>query len=703
MYTCPMHPEVRKEREGLCPECGMKLVPENEASPMCCAGHETHGKKGHGGHKSHGNVFLKKFWVTAVLTVPILIYAEAIQGFFKFTPPEFQGKEYLSLVLGTIVFFYAGSVFLISAWREIKGKSPGMMTLIALAISVAYVWSVVATFTGEMPLFWELATLIAIMLLGHWLEAKSVSIAQGALKELAKLLPDTAEVIRNGKKEEVRLEELKKGDNIFVRPGGRIPADGKVIEGTSETDESMITGESKPVTKEKGSEVIGGTINGDGALTIEVTRIGDDTFLSGVMRLVEEAQGSKSKLQKLSDRAAFYLTIVAISAGLITFFAWTIIAGNPIEAIRRLVAVMVIACPHALGLAIPLVAVISTAKAAKNGFLIKNRIAFEAARNVDTVLFDKTGTLTKGEYGVQAVLAHNDHDNDDDKKNILRLAAAVDAHSEHPIAKAMVKEAEARSISLPEVRNFIRVPGKGAKGEVEGKTVWVGGERIIEEAGGEIPEELKTKGEEYRKKGHTIIYVLKSRELVGAIALADVIREESKEAVQALHKAGISVAMVTGDSEDVAKWVAEELEIDSYFANVLPEEKIEKVKLLQKEGKKVAMVGDGINDAPALMQANVGIAIGAGTNVAIESAGIILMRSNPKDIAKLITLSKLTFSKMIQNLFWAAGYNVVAIPLAGGALASYGIVLEPAVAAIFMSASTVIVAINALLLKRRKI
>ncbi|MDO8752089.1 MAG: copper-translocating P-type ATPase [Candidatus Wolfebacteria bacterium] len=684
----------------------MALVKARNPNPP--AGGETRKDDGMGKHKSHGNVFLKKFWVTAVLTVPILIYAEAIQGFFKFTPPEFQGKEYLSLVLGTIVFFYAGSVFLTSAWREIKGKSPGMMTLIALAISVAYVWSVVATFTGEMPLFWELATLIAIMLLGHWLEAKSVSIAQGALKELAKLLPDTAEVIRNGKKEEVRLEELKKGDNIFVRPGGRIPADGKVIEGISETDESMITGESKPVTKEKGSEVIGGTINGDGALTIEVTRIGDDTFLSGVMRLVEEAQGSKSKLQKLSDRAAFYLTIVAISAGLITFFAWTIIAGNPIEAIRRLVAVMVIACPHALGLAIPLVAVISTAKAAKNGFLIKNRIAFEAARKVDTVLFDKTGTLTKGEYGVQTIISNSPAlpagrqfliSNDD----ILRLAAAVDAHSEHPIAKAMVKEAEARSISLPEVRNFIRVPGKGAKGEVEGKTVWVGGERIIEEAGGEIPEELKTKGEEYRKKGHTIIYVLKSRELVGAIALADVIREESKEAVQALHKAGISVAMVTGDSEDVAKWVAEELEIDSYFANVLPEEKIEKVKLLQKEGKKVAMVGDGINDAPALMQANVGIAIGAGTNVAIESAGIILMRSNPKDIAKLITLSKLTFSKMIQNLFWAAGYNVVAIPLAGGALASYGIVLEPAVAAIFMSASTVIVAINALLLKRRKI
>lgn len=664
MYTCPMHPEVRQEKPGMCPECGMSLVAEKgkKAEPK----HEGAGR--HAGHSTR--MFLRKFWVSLVLTIPILAYSSLPELLLGIEVPQFPGSEYLALILGSVIFFYGGWVFLTGAQKELRAFLPGMMTLIALAISAAYLWSVYAVFFGKESLFWELATLITIMLLGHWIEMKAVQGARGALQELAKLLPDTAEVMRNGKTVIVPLKELRVGDVVLVKPGAKIPADGLVIEGQSEVDESVATGESKLVAKKIGSEVIAGTLNGDGSLQIRVTKIGEHTFLAGVMRLVAEAQASKSRLQILSDKAALVLTGVAVLAGSTTLIAW-LFAGEGVSfAVARLVAVLVIACPHALGLAVPLVAAISTNMAAKHGFLVKQRLALEAARNVDIVLFDKTGTLTKGEFGVSRT-----------EDPVLRLAASVDAHSEHSVAKALVAEARKRGLLLLPVQDFSRIPGKGAKGIIEGV-------------------EIRVEGSD-SASAETIISVFKGNENLGTIALVDVIREESREAVQNLKAMGIEVAMITGDSEGVASWVARELGIGEYFAKVLPHQKSEKVKILQSKGKKVAMVGDGINDAPALTQADLGIAVGAGTNVAIESAGIILMRNDPRDIPKIIRLSKLTFGKMIQNLFWATGYNVVAMPLAAGALAFKGIVLEPALAALFMSLSTVIVAVNAVLLRKK--
>ncbi len=630
--------------------------------------------------KHSTQMFLRKFWVSFVLTVPVVLYSDILNTLFGFEAPTFPGSGYIPFVFGSMVFFYGGWVFLAGAGRELKARLPGMMTLIGLAISAAYLWSVYAVLSGKsQDLFWELTTLITIMLLGHYFEMRAVSGVQSALKELSKLLPDDAEVIRDERTEKVPLSELKVGDLVFVRPGGRIPADGVVIEGRSETNESMMTGESAPVPKKEGDDVIAGTSNGDGSLKIKITKIGENTFLAGVMRLVEEAQASKSRLQILSDQAAFYLTLVAILTGGLTFVLWLLARSGFGFAMERLVAVLVIACPHALGLAVPLVASISTTLAARHGFLVKQRLALESARKVDIVLFDKTGTLTRGEYGVIEVT-----DNE-----VLRLAASVDAHSEHFIAKAIVAEAKKRGLKLSEVKDFRRLPGKGVSGIVDGKNLIVGGEAVLEN----IPK--ITKG------GNTIIYVVADGKLLGSIALADVIREESKEAVADLKKMGIKVAMLTGDSEEVAKGVGDEIGIDEYFARVLPHEKSEKVKILQERGLKVAMVGDGINDAPALTQADLGVAIGAGTNVAIESAGIILVRNDPRDIVKIIKLSRLTYTKMLQNLFWATGYNVVALPLAAGILYSKGIVLEPALAALFMSLSTVIVAVNALLLRGR--
>ena len=651
----------------------------------------------HVGHSTA--MFFRKFWVSLILTVPVVLYADVVENVFRWSPPNFPGSVFLSLVLGSVVFFYGGWVFLAGAWREIKGRLPGMMTLIGIAITAAYLWSVYAVFVGVETLFWELTTLITIMLLGHWLEMRAVSGAQGALKELSKLLPDVAEVLRNGTSEIVSISELKEGDRVLVKPGAKIPADGTVMDGDSDVDESMVTGESKPVPKKNGDAVIAGTINGDGALKISVSNIGEKTFLAGVMRLVAEAQASRSRLQVLSDRAAFYLTIIAVVGGLITLVAWLMAGADVAFAVARLVAVLVIACPHALGLAVPLVASISTTKAAQNGLLVKQRLALESARTIDIVLFDKTGTLTRGAFGVIDIWSLDSTRKDD----VLALAASLDALSEHPIARAVVAEAKKRGLVLNEPKKFEALKGRGVQAMLGETEVMVGGPALLESIDIQIPVELEKSIIEAGKKGQTVIFTVQERKLIGAIALSDVIREESREAIRELKEIGVKTSMITGDSEDVARWVSDELGIDEYFARVLPSEKSEKVKELQRRGLKVAMVGDGINDAPALTQADLGIAIGAGTNVAIESAGIILVRNDPRDIIKIVRLSQMTYVKMIQNLFWATGYNIVALPLAAGVLAFKGIILEPALAAVFMSVSTVIVAINAVLLRRRKL
>jgi len=689
-----MHPEVRQAGPGRCPLCGMALVPVKGGQVVRPKQEKEYDK--HAGHKTSS--FLAKFWVALALTIPILVYSELPEKLLGFKAPAFPGSVYLSLVFGSVIYFYCGWVFLAGAWRELRARLPGMMTLIALAITAAYSFSVFVTMAGGAhTLFWELGTLITIMLLGHWIEMRAVQGAQGALRDLAKLLPDQAEVIRSEKTEIIPLEELKERDVVLVKPGGKVPADGRIVEGRSELNESIITGESKPVPKIAGDEVIAGSINGDGALKIEVTKIGEATFLAGVMKLVAEAQASKSRLQILSDKAAFYLTVVAVLAGGITFSAWLLSRAGFAVATERLVAVLVIACPHALGLAVPLVASISTAMAARNGLLVRQRLALESARKVNVVLFDKTGTLTKGAFGVDSVVPNANYARD----RVLQMAASVNSVSEHPLAKAMVEEAQREGLSLLAVKDFERLPGKGAKAVVEGSEVRVGNDALVDEMAVSIPPSHQTQIAKLSGQGKTVIHVMADGQLLGSIALADVIREESREAIRSLKRLGVRVAMITGDSEDVASWVSRELGLDEYFAKVLPQEKAEKVRALQKKGLKVAMVGDGINDAPALTQADLGIAIGAGTNVAIESAGIILVKSDPRDIPKVIKLSQFTYAKMMQNLFWASGYNLVALPLAAGALASKGIILQPAVAAVFMSLSTVIVAVNALLLRRR--
>lgn len=664
-YTCPMHPEIVKDKPGMCPVCGMNLVPTKAGHKH--SGHKHSGPE-HTAHKTSSLLFM--FWLSLAMSVPIFFYSEMAMEVFGIRGPEFLGWRYVILLLGTIIYFYCGRIFITSAYRELRAKAPGMMTLIAIAITTAYTYSFFSILLNSAhELLFELASLITIMLLGHWIEMKSVQGAQGALKELSKLLPDTAEVIRGDSTVVISINELNVGELVLIKPGSKIPADGKIVEGHSEINESIVTGESKPVLKNNGDMVIAGSINGDGSLKVRIETIGEKTFLAGIMRLVVDAQASKSKLQMLSDKAALYLTIIAITGGAVTFVTWILLGAGAVTAIERMVAVLVITCPHALGLAVPLVASISTTQAARNGLLVKERLALEGARNITAVLFDKTGTLTEAKFKV------NTYTSDE----TLRLAASINIHSEHPIASAIVEEARIKSLKLEDVTDFERVPGRGAQGLIGGIKIFVG------------------------TKGDNEIVVEKNGVLVGHIDVADVIRLESKTAIEQLKKAGIRVMMITGDSFDVAGKVATELGLDEYFARVLPEDKVKKVKELQARGFKVAMVGDGVNDAPALAAADLGIAIGAGTNVAIESAGIILVKNDPRDIPKILNLSRFTYNKMIQNLFWATGYNVVAIPLAAGVLAFKGIILEPWLAAILMSVSTVIVSINALFLRRRKL
>lgn len=654
--------------------------------------HSGHSHSEHEGHTIEG--FRKRFWVSVIVTIPILIISPMIHHFLGLKEAlRFTGDSYVLFVLSTFVYFYGGYPFLKGLVDELKNKQPGMMTLIALAISVAYFYSSAVVFgvKGEV-FFWELATLIDIMLLGHWIEMKSVMGASKALEELARLMPDEAHKIDDtGNIADVPVSELKHKDKLLIKPGEKIPADGKIYEGKTSINEAMITGESKPVSKSVGDNVIGGSINGEGSIKIEVEKIGDETFLSQIVMLVKEAQESKSKTQNLANRAAFWLTIIAISAGAITMFVWLMFTGESFNfALSRTVTVMVITCPHALGLAIPLVVAVSTALSAKHGLLIRNRNAFEQARNIQAIIFDKTGTLTKGEFGVTETISF---DENFDEKEILKYAAAVESESEHPIAQGIVNSTKEKF----EVKNFNSIPGKGAEGNVNGKDVKVVSPGYLEENKIEFQE--KDKIEKLSAQGKTVVFVLIDNKVIGAIALADIIREESKEAIKQLKELGIKTMMLTGDNKKVAKWVADEIQLDDYFAEVLPDKKAEKVKEVQSRGMIVAMTGDGVNDAPALAQADVGIAIGAGTDVAVETADIILVRSNPHDVVSLIKFAKVTYKKMVQNLTWATGYNVVAIPLAAGVLYSAGIVLSPAIGAFLMSLSTIIVAINAKLLR----
>lgn len=652
--------------------------------------HEHHDK--HEGHSPA--LFRQKFWVSLLLTMPTLLFSPAVQGWLGLHW-TFTGSDYIPALFGTAIFWYGGLIFLKGARVELAMKRPGMMTLISMAISVAFFYSLAVTLrlVEGMDFWWELATLVTIMLLGHWLEMASVQNAQGALGELAKLLPDEAEVIHGDMTMKMPVGELKPGDMVLIRPGTQIPTDGTVVKGSSDVNEAMLTGESKAVAKSIDSPVIAGTINGSGALTVRVEKVGGDTALAGIMKLVADAQASKSSTQILADKAAFYLTFVALGAALITAISWWALGKQPGFILERVVTVLVIACPHALGLAVPLVTAISTTLAAKNGLLVRQRMALEAARNIDVVLFDKTGTLTKGEQGVVEVIA-------DDIPHTLTIAQALELESEHPIAHAIVSYASARNVTKQSATGFSALSGRGVTGKVDDESYYLGGPRLLAELKLQLTGRYAEVAESADTDGKTIVYVTTPTAVIGAIVISDVIREESLAAVAQLHAMGKRVAMLTGDSKGVAKWVATELAIKEYFAEVLPEHKADTVKQLQKDGSRVAMVGDGVNDAPALTQADIGIAIGAGTDVAIESAGIVLASSDPQGVAKTVNLSRATYRKMMQNLAWATGYNALAIPLAAGITSGFGFVLSPAVGAVLMSLSTIIVAINAQLLRR---
>lgn len=650
----------------------------------------------HHDHKNHhahmAADFRDRFWVSLILTLPILILSPLLQKMVGVREViHFSGDVYVLFVLSTAVFFYGGWPFLKGLFKEIKSKQPGMMTLVAVAITTAYAYSSAVVFglTGKV-FFWELATLVDVMLLGHWIEMRSVMGASKALEELAKLMPsDAHKLMPDGSVKDVPLSELAMDDKVLIKPGEKIPADGVITEGESAVNEAMLTGESTPVTKKTNDKVIGGAINGEGSLTIAVKGTGKDSFLSQVIDLVKQAQESKSKTQDLANTAAMWLTIIALSGGAITFFIWLGVLGKDLSfAIERAVTVMVITCPHALGLAVPLVVAVSTALAASNGLLIRNRPAFERARKIQAIIFDKTGTLTEGRFGVTDTLLFSQDINED---TLHQYAASVEANSEHPIAKAIADSTENKL----SIENFKGIAGKGAEARVEGKEVKVVSPGFLLEQNIDMTDE---RVDELKEQGKTVVFVLIDGQLMGAIALADIIRPESKQSIAALKAMGIKCMMLTGDNKQVAQWVSDQVGLDEYFAEVLPQDKAAKVKEVQSRGILVAMTGDGVNDAPALAQADLGIAIGAGSDVAVETADIILVRSNPLDVVALLKLSKATYSKMIQNLVWATGYNAFALPLAGGALYAWGVILSPALGAALMAASTVIVAINARLL-----
>jgi Cu2+-exporting ATPase len=654
----------------------------------------------HTDHTGHEQMFRRRFWVCLVLSIPVLLYSPTLQEWLGFTMPAFPGSQWIVPVFSVIVFFYGGLPFLQMATPELRSRRPGMMTLISLAILVAFVYSMASLFVAAgSTFFWELATLIDIMLLGHWIEMRSVRRASRALDELARLMPDTAERISpDGATEQVPVSELQTGDLVLVRPGASVPADGQIEEGESDVNEAMITGESRPVEKGPGDRVIAGTLNGDGSLRVRVTAIGENTALAGIVRLVEEAQQSKSETQLLADRAAGWLFYVALGVAAVTAVVWTAAVGLNVEVVARVATVLVIACPHALGLAIPLVVAITTTLAASHGILVRDRLALEEAREIDVVLFDKTGTLTRGEFGVVNAITAEGWD----QERALALAAAVEGDSEHTIAHGIRQAAQTRGLVLPEIAHFEALKGRGARATQDGHAVYVGSPRLLEELKVEPAEQFRRFSQEADTRGQTVVYLLQDERITAAFSLADLIRPESERAVKRLQEMGIEVAMITGDSQAVAKAVADELGIARFFAEVLPEHKDQKVVQLQEQGNRVAMAGDGVNDAPALARADVGIAIGSGTDVAVASADIILVKNNPLDVVSLVELSQASYRKMVQNLFWAAGYNIVALPLAAGVLAPFGVLLSPAIGALLMSLSTVIVAINAQLLRRHR-
>jgi len=653
--------------------------------------HEGHSGGGHAGHDAA--TFRDRFWWTLTLTLPVVFFSSTVQDWFGYSAPGLPGADWISPVLGTVIYVYGGAPFLKGAVSEIRDRQPGMMLLIGMAITVAYGASAATTFGWfDLEFWWELGGLITVMLLGHWMEMRAIGRARSALAALAELLPDEAERVVDGGTEIVPAGDLEAGDVVLVRPGGRVPADGVVADGTAEVDESMITGESRPVSRSEGDEVVAGTVATDSAIRVRVEATGDDTTLAGIRRLVEEAQQSRSRSQVLADRAAALLFFVAVASAAITAVVW-LVAGSPDDAVVRPVGVLVIACPHALGLAIPLVISISTSMAASGGILVKDRLSLERMRTVDVVLFDKTGTLTKGRHTVIGVVAA-----DGDEDRVLALAAAVESDSEHPLARAIVAAAGDRG-EIPEATGFKAMSGRGVEAEVDGVKVAVGGPALLAERDLD-PGTLEEHTAEWKDRGAAVLSVVADGKVIGALALEDEIRDESREAVARLHDLGVEVGMITGDARRVAEAVAADLGIDEVLAEVLPEDKHAEVAGLQDRGKTVAMVGDGVNDAPALAQADVGIAIGAGTDVAIESAGVVLASDDPRGVVAVRRLSDAGYRKMIQNLWWAAGYNVLAIPLAAGAFAWAGFVLPPAVGALLMSASTVIVAVNAQLLRR---
>ncbi len=678
-----------------------------EMSPNAHQAHGTHAghgavgehdeHEGHGvDHSGHEKIFRQRFWISTLLSIPVLLYSPSIQRWLGFTMPEFTGSQWIAPIFATIVFIIGGIPFIQMAVPEVRKRKPGMMTLITLAISVAFIYSLAAlVIAPDTGFFWELVLLIDVMLLGHWLEMRSIRQASGALNELAKLMPDQAELILpDGGTKIVPTSELKPGDVVLVRPGASIPADGVVVEGSSEVNEAMITGESRPVKKIPEEKVIAGTINGQGSLRVKVTATGDDTALAGIMRLVEQAQASKSDTQVLADKAAGWLFYVAVAAAAITAVFWSVGYGFNVEVISRVATVLVIACPHALGLAVPLVVAISTSKAATNGILVRDRLALENARDTNAIIFDKTGTLTKGEQGVVGIATAEGWDEND----ALALAAAIEGDSEHIIAQAIRHAAQERKLTPPAITDFEAIKGRGVHARYNGKDVWIGGPRLLEMLDLQPSTDLAAFSRMAGSKAQSVVWLVVDNAIAAAFALADVIRPESYEAINRLHELGIEVAMLTGDSRDVAEAVARELGIDTVFAEVLPEDKDKKVAELQNQGKMVMMVGDGVNDAPALTRADIGVAIGGGTDVAIEAADIILVESDPRGVVKIISLSRATRRKMVQNLWWAAGYNIVFIPLA-----MFSPAISPALGAVFMALSTIIVAINAQTLRRVKL